>query len=117
MISIFRFQLVLVPDINSVSIFQGARGRSRLNDFTRFRCEDANLPANVPRPSVHPVCRKLQFSGSAVIYDGAIRKLTSLLLSLLSGVNMFFFDLEPKYEDKRKTHLHSNPCYGLNFED
>ncbi|CAB4038180.1 Hypothetical predicted protein, partial [Paramuricea clavata] len=64
--------LVLIPDVNSVSIFQGDRGSSRLTDFTRFRCEESNLPANVPRPEVHPVCRKLHFSGSAVIYDGAI---------------------------------------------
>ncbi|XP_028398055.1 laminin subunit beta-1-like [Dendronephthya gigantea] len=64
--------LVLIPDMNSVSIFQGDRGRSRLNDFTRFRCDRISLRAKVPRPEVHSVCKKLHFSGSAVIYDGAI---------------------------------------------
>lgn len=69
---VYLDSLVLIPSIESVSVFQGNEGQSRLDDFKRFRCERPNLRASLPRPVVHQVCRKLHFSGSAVIYDGAL---------------------------------------------
>lgn len=60
--------------MSSVDVFQGARGQLKYNDFINYRCEQSNLLARYPRLKVNEVCKKLHFSGSAIIYDGAICK-------------------------------------------
>ena len=72
--SCFHLQLVLIPTMESVSIFQGENGRTRLDDFKRLDCERPHIRVNHIPPTIDPVCRKLHFSGSAVIYDGALCK-------------------------------------------
>ncbi|RMX57034.1 hypothetical protein pdam_00006173 [Pocillopora damicornis] len=68
--SILTDSMVLVPYVESVSIFQGPDGEQRKKVFDQFSCLDFNLEPASPRPQLPDVCKQLIFAMSSVIYDG-----------------------------------------------
>ena len=66
--------MVLVPYVESVSIFQGPDGEQRKKVFDQLSCLDFNLEPASPRPQLPDVCKQLIFAMSSVIYDGGKRK-------------------------------------------
>ncbi|EDO39502.1 predicted protein [Nematostella vectensis] len=70
--SIFTDSIVLLPVPGSVDIFQGSEGAKRQAQFDLYQCLDYHLAASQPRPKLSDVCKKLIFSMSSVIYDGAV---------------------------------------------
>lgn len=68
--SILTDSMVLVPYVESVSIFQGPDGEQRKKVFDQFSCLDFNMEPASPRPQLPDVCKQLLFAMSSVIYDG-----------------------------------------------
>lgn len=68
--TILTDSLVLVPNAEDVSIFQGPDGEQRKKEFDRNKCLSYHLNASFPRPDLPPVCKRLIFAMSSVIYDG-----------------------------------------------